>query len=296
MKDKEDTENYKAVLSNCCLYIKVAKMSDTMYQQIESRYKDKPVTFQFRKFVAKPITLSFNNALFTSGNLFPDSEAPDKMLFALVYSDSLTGNMTTNPFEFPRRFTVTKDSDKVSIEGKIENAFYKNKIVQLEMQQKARDVQFFKLMSLFKDEFRNLKDKNVTEPSCVASGSKGPPPPAATVRPGLRKKIVKKANPAKGKQPLLKRPRTSRDGSEDSENFRECRGGDDDDDEDDDDDDDDEDYQPDDNDVVSRAVSVEKSDFPQIDALKSLGDPVTVYLQNFKLEVNSASLDQVQVK
>jgi hypothetical protein len=116
MKHKDDEENYKTIVSKCVLYIKVAKMSDAIYNQLESRFNDEPIIYDFRKVVVKHITIPSQNKVFTSRNLFPDSEKPCKVLFALVYTKSMTGDMTTNPYQFTRKFEKDKTGEKGSIE------------------------------------------------------------------------------------------------------------------------------------------------------------------------------------
>lgn len=296
MKNKDDPEVYKVIVSNCVLYVKVAKMSDIIYKQIEARFTQKPITYQFRKFIVKPINVPFHNQNFVSGNLFPDSEAPDKILFALVHTNSFNGDMTKNPFQFPRKYEISKDADKGTVEGMIESAYYKRKIAQLEKEQKLRDVQFFKLMNLFKDEFKNLRDKNSSEPSCnsnVASGSKGSA--GSKVTPRTLRSRKGKASPkntknSKIKNPTFKKPRTTRDSSEDSESFRDCVGPDDgDEDYEEEEEDEDDEGEDEDEDVE------EESNLDRIrEGLGNLGGPpITIYVKNFELEINSATIDQV---
>jgi hypothetical protein len=298
MKDKLDTENYKTIVSNCVLYVKVAKMSDIIYKQIEQKFETKPITYQFRKFVVKPHTVPYHNAVFTSGNLFPDSEAPDKVLFALVYTKSMTGDMTTNPYQFTRKFEITKDGERGSIEGVIESAYYKKKIAQLEKEQKARDVQFFKLMNLFKDEFKNLRDKgSSTEPSCspVASGSKTAPKGTRVSKRNQKKKKQKVSKKAKSKNPTFKKPgRVSRGGSEDSELYKECNPNDDDDliDDEEEEDESDDSEEGDDDEEEEPTVEKEKDLFASVN---DLGATLTIFVKSFNLEVNSAAIDQVNI-
>jgi hypothetical protein len=108
MKEKEDPEAYKAIVLNCLLYVKVAKMSDVIYRQIESSYAKQPIKYQFRKFVAKELTVPVLNSDFITGNLFPDSEIPCKLHFALVNTLSKNGDMRTNPFQFYRKYQFPK--------------------------------------------------------------------------------------------------------------------------------------------------------------------------------------------
>jgi hypothetical protein len=114
MKAKDDPENYKVVVSNCALYVKVAKMSDIIYKQIENMYAKTPILYQFRKFVAKEITVPVFNQDFVTGNLFPDSEIPCKLHFVLVSTISKNGDQKTNPFQFYRKYKITKEDNNTT--------------------------------------------------------------------------------------------------------------------------------------------------------------------------------------
>ena len=115
MKDPADNESYRAIILKCCLYVKVAKMSDTLFSQLESQFAKEPIAYQFRKFVVKEITVPVLSREFTTGNLFPDSEIPCKLHFVLVDTNAKCGNQTKNPFNFPRKFVIKKgESDQIS--------------------------------------------------------------------------------------------------------------------------------------------------------------------------------------
>ena len=115
MKDPTDTESYRAIVLKCCLFVKVAKMSDTLFNSLETSFAKEPIAYQFRKFVVKEITVPVLSREFTTGNLFPDSEIPTKLHFVLVDTDAKCGDQTKNPFNFPRKFVIKKStSDNTS--------------------------------------------------------------------------------------------------------------------------------------------------------------------------------------
>lgn len=90
-------------------------MSDSIYKQIESSFTKQPILYQFRKFIAKEITVPVFSREFVTGNLFPDSEIPCKLHFVLVETNAKCGDQTKNPFNFPRKFFIKpKENEKSS--------------------------------------------------------------------------------------------------------------------------------------------------------------------------------------
>jgi len=114
MKDESDTEKYKAVVLNCVLYVKVAKMSDQIFKELETSFAKQPILYQFQKFIAKEITVPVLSREFVTGNLFPDSEIPCKLHFVLVDTNALCGDQTKNPFQFPQKFKIKKDKNELA--------------------------------------------------------------------------------------------------------------------------------------------------------------------------------------
>lgn len=114
MKDPSDTESYRAIVLNCFLYVKIAKMSDHIYRELETKFTKEPICYQFRKFVVKEISVPVLSRNFVTGNLFPDSEIPCKLHFVLVDTNARHGNQSKNPFQFPRKFTIKKEETDMS--------------------------------------------------------------------------------------------------------------------------------------------------------------------------------------
>jgi hypothetical protein len=114
MKAETDTEDYKAVVLNCVLFVKVAKMSDQIFRELETSFAKQPILYQFRKFIAKEITVPVLSREFVTGNLFPDSEIPCKLHFVLVDTNSLCGDQKKNPFQFHRKFKIKKDENELA--------------------------------------------------------------------------------------------------------------------------------------------------------------------------------------
>ena len=128
MKHPSDVQDYEMVILNCYLYIKVAKLSDTIYKEFYSRFLSGKETlkYQFRKLNVKEFKIPNGGKEFVSGELFPDSEVPSKLFFVLVFTDSKQGKQATNPFHFWRKFTLLKNvSTLENHEGSVQAAYMK---------------------------------------------------------------------------------------------------------------------------------------------------------------------------
>jgi hypothetical protein len=138
MKMADDPENYKAVITNCVIYVKVAKMSDTIYRDVFTRFTDgkENIKYQFRNLKVTDLKVDWNGVEFLSGPLFPDSTVPCKVYFVLVYTDAKNGSQTKNPYQFTRKYTLTKAVNRLALDnaGQIQNCYLKNTIGELKTQ------------------------------------------------------------------------------------------------------------------------------------------------------------------
>lgn len=128
MKDPSDPQDYEMVVLNCYLYIKVAKLSDTIYKEFYSRFLSGKETlkYQFRKMNVKEFKIASGGQEFVSGELFPDSEVPSKLFFVLVFTESKQGKQTKNPFHFWRKFKMTVNLNTIqNHEGSVQAAYMK---------------------------------------------------------------------------------------------------------------------------------------------------------------------------
>ena len=74
-------------------------MSDQIFRELETSFAKQPILYQFRKFIAKEITVPVLSREFVTGNLFPDSEIPCKLHFVLVDTNYLCGDQKKNHFQ-----------------------------------------------------------------------------------------------------------------------------------------------------------------------------------------------------
>ncbi len=123
-----DTEKYRAIVSQCCLFVKVCSMSDVIYRELSTRFAKEDIKYPFRKITVKAISIPASNQEFLTGNLFPDSENPMKIHFVLVKTKARTGDYDSNPFGFYRKWTVAKAVGQ-NVAAEIENFYFKDQII-----------------------------------------------------------------------------------------------------------------------------------------------------------------------
>ena len=67
---KTDPEKYKVKLLNVCLYVPVAQLSQTVYNQISTLHAKQDVAIHYRRLEVRPFSLNRNSEEFNSNNLF----------------------------------------------------------------------------------------------------------------------------------------------------------------------------------------------------------------------------------
>ena len=171
-----DTENYKAVVSQCCLFVKVATMSEPIYRELSTRFAKEDIKYHYRKIIVKPITVPASNQEFMTGNLFPDSENPCKLHFVLVKTSARTGDYKQNPFGFYRKWKVTKASGS-NISAEVENYYLKDQITLIRDEMKAereKHIELYKeLLSLQRSQYHMQPPQTMQPPQPSTSRGKG---------------------------------------------------------------------------------------------------------------------------
>lgn len=178
MKLPTDTTKYKAVITNCVLYVKVAHVSDVIYKEVFTRHKEENIRYQFRKMVVKDLKVDYMGVEFISGPLFPDSTIPCKLYFVLVLTTSKIGSQTSNPYQFTRKFMLKKPAALAfDLAGQIQNCYIKDTLGQLKTQISS-DMQTLimrnhqMMMEMFAQQFASQNASAATESPVIASGSR----------------------------------------------------------------------------------------------------------------------------
>jgi len=184
MKDESDTETYKAIVLNCVLYVKVAKMSDQIFKELETSFAKQPILYQFRKFIAKEITVPVLSREFVTGNLFPDSEIPCKLHFVLVDTNALCGDQKKNPFQFHRKFKIKKEENELAgnLAVEINQTCMYEKLKDMHKQNRNLQVQLVEALSQIRQTFL----EHTTGQVPVATGNLRQPAPGPPAPPTPR--------------------------------------------------------------------------------------------------------------
>jgi hypothetical protein len=102
MSEKEDTEQYYVDLSNVCLYVPLAQLSQNVYNEINALYSSNPkepqeVSIHFRKQEVKLISIPKGKSEFVTETLFPDSDLPCKIIVCFIPTKNKKGDYHLNP-------------------------------------------------------------------------------------------------------------------------------------------------------------------------------------------------------
>jgi len=172
LDEDKDATQYKAILTNCCLYVKIATMSEPLFRDFSTRFQREDIKYHYRKIVVKPMTVGPNSQQFISNNLFPDSETPLKIHFVLVQTSALQGGYYSNPYGFYRRWTVKKTIESKNISAEVENHYLKDQMAELRAEMR-RNMALFLEMSQRQFAPSQAEDE---EDLPLASTSKGKAP------------------------------------------------------------------------------------------------------------------------
>jgi hypothetical protein len=102
MSEKGDNEQYYVELSNVCLYVPLAQLSQSVYNEINSMFSSnskepQEVSIHFRKQEIKIISVPKGKSEFVTETLFPDSDLPCKMIVCFIPTLNKKGDYHLNP-------------------------------------------------------------------------------------------------------------------------------------------------------------------------------------------------------
>jgi len=170
-----DNTNYKAILTNCCLYAKIATMSDPLFRDLSTRFQKEDIKYQYRKIIVKPLTIPPHSQLFISNNLFPDSETPLKIHFVLVKTTAYQGDYYENSLGFYRRWKVTKSLDSLNVSAEVENLYLRDQMLEMRAEMR-RNMALLLEMSKQKQQHEQSNEHYEESDEPLASTSKGKTP------------------------------------------------------------------------------------------------------------------------
>lgn len=111
---KPDANNYKLILLNASLFVKIGQMALPLYRELNEKHKKEAIRYYYRKLDIKVETVNTQSRLWQTNNLFPEGVQPIKVFFLFVNSDAYKGNLALNPYCFLRKWIVKEGSGFVS--------------------------------------------------------------------------------------------------------------------------------------------------------------------------------------
>ncbi len=128
MKQSDDTKNYKAVVTYCCLYVPIAFMQLEMLRELEIRWPKEPITYHYRRHNILKLSVHRNKKEYFSDALFAESENPIRIFLFLVETDSVLGTQTSNPYNFGRTWKYKTSISRLSLEDQLEEKHTQNEL------------------------------------------------------------------------------------------------------------------------------------------------------------------------
>jgi len=129
MKNKDDTEKYRAIVTSLNLFVPVAFVQKELMDQFIARWPKEPVHYNFRRHSIMTLSVPRNKLEYYSDKLFPESENPVRVYFFIVDSEAERGSMIKNPFEFRRKWTGKYDkASGIELQQRLEMSRLEQKI------------------------------------------------------------------------------------------------------------------------------------------------------------------------
>ena len=107
----KDEEQYKMVLLNTALFVKIAQMALPLYRELNEKHQHEAIRYYYRKLDIQLQTVNTNSRQWTSANLFNEGVHPIKVFFALVLTDSLKGKLA---YKYARLQALTLPKSKIT--------------------------------------------------------------------------------------------------------------------------------------------------------------------------------------
>lgn len=163
-----DTEKYKIKILSADLYVPVAQLSISVYNELSTymaRTADgtfrNDVAIHYRRLEIRPVAIPNGNRDYYTKSLLSDSDNPCKIVLCFVESKAKAGSYHSNPFEFRRTWEYTEsltseENGTYSLDGnslsekmvEIENRLQTNLSVQLQSHLSQQTIQFNDLTAL----------------------------------------------------------------------------------------------------------------------------------------------------
>lgn len=189
MREANDNEDYKIVITSCNLYIPVAQVSASVYNELNSLITSKSIALNFRRTEVRLLAIPREKEEFNSDNLFPN-DVPCRVIFCFVEEKARKGDYSKSPFEFRRSWTVeslgTEEtlSKEEILEKEIQELREKFKILEKRLLEDERPAERRESTSFLSRVLRSSDHREQCESESET------PPPYQTEDPITKKKTV----------------------------------------------------------------------------------------------------------
>jgi hypothetical protein len=114
MCPKDDVnEKYKIKILNIALYVPVAQLSASVFNEISTiltrKILPKVITIHYRRIEVRPVTVPRGKIDFYTDSIFNDADLPCRIVICFVDATAKIGSYETNPFDFQRSWEVEVD-------------------------------------------------------------------------------------------------------------------------------------------------------------------------------------------
>jgi len=136
--DATDTGSYNFEIVKAALYVPVAQLTLSVYNELSSimshKHEPKAVSIHFRRVEIRVISLPHSKQDYYSSPMFAESDLPCKIILMFVESEAFLGNHHKNPFEFGRKWSVTVSTrvEKDTEEPRESRDFFDQRFIRLE--------------------------------------------------------------------------------------------------------------------------------------------------------------------
>jgi hypothetical protein len=128
----DDTEEYRAIVTACNLYVPVAWMQLDMLNELQIRLPKEPIKYHYRRWTVKQMGIQRNKQDYFSDSLFSESENPVRIFFLIVNSKAYNGDYHLNGFNFARKWTVSAAQGDMDLTAEIETNSIKQQLNQMQ--------------------------------------------------------------------------------------------------------------------------------------------------------------------
>ena len=98
MKEKSDTVNYQIKISNIALFVPVAQLSSSVFNELSTilsrKNEPRAISIHYRRTEIRPVSIPKDKIEYYSESLFSDSDLPCRIVICFVQTQHKNGTQT----------------------------------------------------------------------------------------------------------------------------------------------------------------------------------------------------------